>query len=114
MLVFPPAELLPTVPPRHTYNATLIMVLRALAHVRAGGALLHAAEWRMYAAALAGSSVAARMAVAATVAGNDEEVRAHQGWLAGWSSIPCQAQPGVACRKLEGLMRAFQALAFGA
>ena len=63
-----------SVTPRHTYNAPLSMVLRALAHMRAGGALLHAAEWRMYAAALAAGSVAARMAVAATVAGNAEEV----------------------------------------
>ena len=63
-----------SVTPRHTYNAPLVMVLRALAHMRAGGALLHAAEWRMYAAALAAGSVAARMAVAATVAGNAEEV----------------------------------------
>ena len=65
-----------SVTPRHTYNAPLIMVLRALAHMRAGGALLHAAEWHMYAAALAAGSVAARMAVAATVAGNAEEVSA--------------------------------------
>ena len=73
----PPADIPSiSVTPRHTYNAPLIMVLRALAHMRAGGALLHAAEWRMYAAALAAGSVAARMAVAATVAGNAEEVSA--------------------------------------
>ena len=60
--------------PRHTYNASLGLVLRALAHMRAGGALLHAAEWRLYSQALQQDSVAARMAVAAAVSGDSEEV----------------------------------------
>lgn len=60
--------------PRHTYNASLGLVLRALAHMRAGGALLHAAEWRLYSQALQQDSIAARMAVAAAVSGDSEEV----------------------------------------
>ena len=60
--------------PRHTYNASLGLVLRALAHMRAGGALLHAAEWRMYSQALQANCICARMAVAAAVAGDAEEV----------------------------------------
>lgn len=60
--------------PRHTYNASLGLVLRALAHMRAGGALLHAAEWRMYSSALQANCVCARMAAAATVSGDSEEV----------------------------------------
>ena len=60
--------------PRHTYNASLGLVLRALAHMRAGGALLHAAEWRMYSAALQSGCICQRMAAVATVAGDAEEV----------------------------------------
>ena len=60
--------------PRHTYNASLGLVLRALAHMRAGGALLHAAEWRMYQAALHSNCICARMAVVAAVAGDSQEV----------------------------------------
>ena len=60
--------------PRHTYNASLGLVLRALAHMRAGGALLHAAEWRMYSAALRSGCICQRMAAVATVAGDAEEV----------------------------------------
>lgn len=60
--------------PRHTYNASLGLVLRALAHMRAGGALLHAAEWRMYSSALQANCICARMAAAAAVAGDSEEV----------------------------------------
>lgn len=60
--------------PRHTYNASLGLVLRALAHMRAGGALLHAAEWRMYSQALQADCICDRMAVAAAVAGDSEEV----------------------------------------
>ncbi|KAL3161421.1 hypothetical protein ABBQ32_010311 [Trebouxia sp. C0010 RCD-2024] len=59
--------------PRHTYNASLGLVLRALAHMRAGGALLHAAEWRMYSKALHSNCICQRMAVVATVSGNSEE-----------------------------------------
>ena len=61
--------------PRHTYNASLGLVLRALAHMRAGGALLHAAEWRMYSAALQSNCICERMAAVATVSGDSEEVR---------------------------------------
>ena len=60
--------------PRHTYNASLGLVLRALAHMRAGGALLHAAEWRMYSAALQSNCICERMAAVATVSGDSEEV----------------------------------------
>lgn len=60
--------------PRHTYNASLGLVLRALAHMRAGGALLHAAEWRMYTKALHTNCICQRMAVAASVSGDSEEV----------------------------------------
>ena len=60
--------------PRHTYNASLGLVLRALAHMRAGGALLHAAEWRMYSKALQNNCICQRMAVVAAVAGDSEEV----------------------------------------
>lgn len=59
--------------PRHTYNASLGLVLRALAHMRAGGALLHAAEWRMYSKALQSNCICQRMAVAAAVSGDSEE-----------------------------------------
>ncbi|KAA6419923.1 MAG: hypothetical protein FRX49_10113 [Trebouxia sp. A1-2] len=59
--------------PRHTYNASLGLVLRALAHMRAGGALLHAAEWRMYSAALQSNCICERMAAVATVSGDSEE-----------------------------------------
>ena len=64
--------------PRHTYNASLGLVLRALAHMRAGGALLHAAEWRMYSAALQSNCICDRMAVVAAVSGDSEEVPAAQ------------------------------------
>lgn len=60
--------------PRHTYNASLGLVLRALAHMRAGGALLHAAEWRMYSKALHSDCICQRMAVVASVSGDSEEV----------------------------------------
>ena len=60
--------------PCHTYNASLGLVLRALAHMRAGGALLHAAEWRMYSAALQSNCICERMAAVATVSGDSEEV----------------------------------------
>ena len=60
--------------PRHTYNASLGLVLRALAHMRAGGALLHAAEWRMYSKALHTDCVCQRMAAVASVSGDSEEV----------------------------------------
>ena len=59
--------------PRHTYNASLGLVLRALAHMRAGGALLHAAEWRMYGKALHSNCICQRMAVVASVSGDSEE-----------------------------------------
>ena len=62
------------VTPRHTDNASLGLVLRALAHMRAGGALLHAAEWRMYSAALQSNCICERMAAVATVSGDSEEV----------------------------------------
>lgn len=67
--------------PRHTYNASLGLVLRALAHMRAGGALLHAAEWRMYSKALQSDCICQRMAVVAAVSGDSEEV---------WPPIPVQ------------------------
>lgn len=60
--------------PRHTYNASLGLVLRALAHMRAGGALLHAAEWGMYSKALHTDCICQRMAVVASVSGDSEEV----------------------------------------
>ena len=60
--------------PRHTYNASLGLVLRALAHMRAGGALLHAAEWRMYSKALHTDCICQRMAVVSSVSGDSEEV----------------------------------------
>ena len=60
--------------PRHTYNASLGLVLRALAHMRAGGALLHAAEWRMYSKALHTDCICQRMAAVASVSGDSEEV----------------------------------------
>ena len=60
--------------PRHTYNASLGLVLRALAHMRAGGALLHAAEWRMYSSALQSNCICERMVAVATVSGDSEEV----------------------------------------
>lgn len=60
--------------PRHTYNASLGLVLRALAHMRAGGALLHAAEWRKYSKALHTDCICQRMAVVASVSGDSEEV----------------------------------------
>lgn len=72
--------------PRHTYNASLGLVLRALAHMRAGGALLHAAEWRMYSAALQSNCICQRMAAVATVSGDSEEV------LPQCLSLSCSAQ----------------------
>lgn len=69
--------------PRHTYNASLGLVLRALAHMRAGGALLHAAEWRMYSAALHSNCICERMAAVATVSGDSEEVRTLLGFCYG-------------------------------
>ena len=60
--------------PRHTYNASLGLVLRALAHMRAGGALLHAAEWRKYSRALHSDCICQRMSVVASVSGDSEEV----------------------------------------
>ncbi len=45
---------------RPTYVATLALTLRALAHMRAGGRLLHGPEWAEYAVALTQGWVAPR------------------------------------------------------
>ncbi|KAK9829709.1 hypothetical protein WJX72_007460 [[Myrmecia] bisecta] len=78
---------------RHTYTATLVMVLKALAKMRAGGALLHAAEWRAYTTALDAKSTAARMAVAAAIMGCSEEARFWRGLPATLEAVKSRAMP---------------------
>jgi len=60
-------------------TAGLARVLRALARSRAGGQLLHALEWAAYEQALCLGSTAARMAAAATAAGDAAEARFWRG-----------------------------------
>jgi len=60
-------------------TAGLARVLRALARSRAGGQLLHALEWAAYEQALSLGSTAARMAAAATAAGDAAEARFWRG-----------------------------------
>lgn len=52
------------------YSPALVLVIKALARMRAEGRLLHSSEWAAYRQALATHSTAARMAVAAMVLGN--------------------------------------------
>ncbi|KAK9863395.1 hypothetical protein WJX84_011255 [Apatococcus fuscideae] len=97
----------PVLEQRPEYKASFASVLRALVHMRAGGSLLYEPEWDAYRAALKSGSTAARMAVAAAVAGDPQEARFWQKLPGTFAKLRSLSNPSQQ-ELQEGLVRALQ------